>query len=518
MTNIIKRYYYVFFFLCITLIYCFGFPCHMSASRKLADPVLRIGNAKLSGRIENFTLLPKESSVYVDAIVYSPITGQHEYRTVLEQDQTFHLNIPLDCTTAIGSLRISSDTEYYGFFIVGLSQKEKLNLDIKFNKNENSMIITESKGGLGLTSNETVSFGGAIMAFEEFHSPDKYYRMTPEEFVNQELNFNLKERMKAAFNVYNQSERINNYLRNSLELLFFNGKLFQYKEEAERSYRNTTDKVESNYVASEPDASYYSFLNQYELTPQHLYCFSYSGFIKAFLSIKAFDIPTVGNTSIKVWIDEVKGRIKKVLKIDSELFYDLLAANSFDLQLSYENKPLTKTQIANITNYYSTQNSAIATVLLNQNSQLIEKLKSSQDLKVKNTPNVAKEKLMDTLIAGYKGKVVLVDFWATWCTPCADAIKKIRGLKEALKEKDVVFVYIANPSSPKKVWKNQIKIIGGEHYYLTADEWSFITEQFEFNTIPTYLIYNSKGSLKDKSIGFPGIKKMQALLENALEE
>ena len=91
-------------------------------------------------------------------------------------------------------------------------------------------------------------------------------------------------------------------------------------------------------------------------------------------------------------------------------------------------------------------------------------------------------------------------------------------MKKVLKEKEVVFVYITNPSSPKKVWENQIKIIGGEHYYFTTDEWTLITEQFGFNTIPTYLIYNSVGSLKEKFIGFPGIKKMQALLENALQE
>ncbi len=40
----------------------------------------------------------------------------------------------------------------------------------------------------------------------------------------------------------------------------------------------------------------------------------------------------------------------------------------------------------------------------------------------------------------YKGKVVLLDFWASWCTPCIQAIPHVNGLADKFRDEDVVFI------------------------------------------------------------------------------
>ncbi len=46
-----------------------------------------------------------------------------------------------------------------------------------------------------------------------------------------------------------------------------------------------------------------------------------------------------------------------------------------------------------------------------------KELESVKDVRIETTPEVAVDKLFDAIVAPYKGKVVFVDFWNTWCGP-----------------------------------------------------------------------------------------------------
>lgn len=114
--------------------------------------------------------------------------------------------------------------------------------------------------------------------------------------------------------------------------------------------------------------------------------------------------------------------------------------------------------------------------------------------KIEETPDVALDKLFDAIVAPYKGKVVMVDFWNTWCKPCQAAIKANEPLKNGeLKSDDLVWVYIANETSPLVAYRKQISKIQGKHYRLNDEQWKYLCEQFKVDGIPSYVLVGKDG-------------------------
>ena len=113
------------------------------------------------------------------------------------------------------------------------------------------------------------------------------------------------------------------------------------------------------------------------------------------------------------------------------------------------------------------------------------------------------EDIFKAIIKDYKGKPLLVDFWATWCGPCKAAMKTILPVKEELWGK-ANFVYVTGETSPKALWNKMIPDIHGDHYYVTAAQWETLLKQFGAQGIPAYVVVDKDGNVKNKHIGYPG--------------
>jgi thiol-disulfide isomerase/thioredoxin len=108
-------------------------------------------------------------------------------------------------------------------------------------------------------------------------------------------------------------------------------------------------------------------------------------------------------------------------------------------------------------------------------------------------------------LSDFKGKVVLLDFWATWCPPCKMSMPALIKLGEKMKGKDLVVIGIDLGDNPTAV-KNYIKNMGIDHLILYNGN-SGIEEHYNVRAIPTFYIIDQQGAIYKNYAGYyPGLE------------
>jgi len=98
------------------------------------------------------------------------------------------------------------------------------------------------------------------------------------------------------------------------------------------------------------------------------------------------------------------------------------------------------------------------------------------------------------IVAPHKGKVVVVDFWNTWCKACCVAMGDNEYLKNGkLKSKDIVWIYVADESSPYEDYRYKIRYFKGTHYRLDKETITKICRELGITSYPAYVLVGKDG-------------------------
>jgi len=103
-------------------------------------------------------------------------------------------------------------------------------------------------------------------------------------------------------------------------------------------------------------------------------------------------------------------------------------------------------------------------------------------------------------LSDFKGKVVLLDFWAVWCPPCRASVPFFERLYEKYKDSGLVVIGISLDRR-KDVLKRYVQQMGVQ-YVILWDRDGMVADLYNAYSLPTTLIIDPDGNVVVRRVGF----------------
>ncbi|MGC1453923.1 MAG: TlpA disulfide reductase family protein [Nitrospirota bacterium] len=102
-------------------------------------------------------------------------------------------------------------------------------------------------------------------------------------------------------------------------------------------------------------------------------------------------------------------------------------------------------------------------------------------------------------LSDYKGKVVLLEFWATWCPPCRASVPGLEKLHKAYKDKGLVLLAVSMDEGGWDEVRSFIKESGITYTILKGTE--DVAKKYQVRSIPLMLVLDKEGKISKRYLG-----------------
>lgn len=120
----------------------------------------------------------------------------------------------------------------------------------------------------------------------------------------------------------------------------------------------------------------------------------------------------------------------------------------------------------------------------------------------------------DVRLSDYKGKVIVTNFWATWCGPCRIEMPELERAMEKYKDdKDVVFLAI-NTDDDRNYVEPYVK---GQKIKLPVVYANYLDAEYRVTSIPTTIVFDRQGQVSFRQAGYNSREDFVTMLSEKIE-
>lgn len=135
-----------------------------------------------------------------------------------------------------------------------------------------------------------------------------------------------------------------------------------------------------------------------------------------------------------------------------------------------------------------------------QQGDMVKFVPATEDRTAPDTPFISAEG-EPIKLDSYRGKMVLVNFWATWCAPCVKELPALDRLNADLGGDDFEVVLISIDRGGARVFEPFMEKLGIETLKSAADSKAALMRAFKAPGLPTTYLIAPDGSIKGRLIG-----------------
>ncbi len=119
-------------------------------------------------------------------------------------------------------------------------------------------------------------------------------------------------------------------------------------------------------------------------------------------------------------------------------------------------------------------------------------------------------------LSDYRGKIVILNFWASWCSPCKEEMPAFQSFHEKYNNKGATILSI-NVTHRDRNRKQLLQFIKNNDltFPILLDEKGKVTEMYQILIIPTTFVIDQKGMIQNKVLGPLNEAQIQNLLGEA---